>query len=89
MREAKDEIFNNEIYDGIRETEEFKKLVEDAEKYTVDELTDKVDLLYANSMKAKFAVATEKPAQRKSVGFNYSAKPNKKKQAYAGLFDKD
>ena len=89
IKAAKDEIFANAIYDGIRETEEFKQLVAEAEKYNIDELNNKVDLLYANSMKAQFAKTSDKPEQRKSVSFNYQAKPNKKKQAYAGLFNKD
>ena len=89
IKAAKDEIFANAIYDGIRETEEFKQLVADAEQYGIDELNNKVDLLYANSMKAQFAKTSDKPEQRKSVSFNYQAKPNKIKQAYAGLFNKD
>jgi hypothetical protein len=37
-------------------------------------------------MKKKFAVETEK-VEKHSVGMNFNTEPDKKKQAYAGLFD--
>lgn len=89
IKAEKDAIFESVDYDEIRESDEFKTLMSEMDQYSVDELKTRADLLYAASMKKKFAVEPNKPAQRKSVGFNYSAKPNKKKQAYAGLFDKD
>ena len=38
-------------------------------------------------MKKKFNFEVEKPENKNSVGINLNEKPNKKKQAYAGLFD--
>ena len=89
IKAEKDALFANEEYDEIRESDEFKALMSEMDNYSVDELRVKADLLYAASMKAKFALTPEKSEKRKSVGFNYQAKPNKKKQAYAGLFNKD
>lgn len=68
---------------------EIQALESEIDNYSVEDLKVKADLLYAASMKKKFAVVSDKPQKRNSVGFNYQAKPNKKKKAYAGLFDKD
>lgn len=89
IKAEKDEIFASEEYDEIRESDEFKALMSEMDNYSVEDIKVKADLLYAASMKKKFAVEANKPEKRKSVGFNYQAKPNKKKQAYAGLFNKD
>ena len=88
IKAEKDAIFESTDYDEIRDSDEFKTLMSEMDQYSVDELKTKADLLYAASMKKKFAVESNKTEKRKSVGFNYQAKPNKKKQAYAGLFDK-
>lgn len=80
----KDEIFANEIYDGIRESDEFKTLVNDAEKYSVKEIQDKCDLLFAaNEKKIKFAAKNKKSH---SISFNFNKKEDKKVSAYGNLF---
>lgn len=86
IKAEKDAIFESVEYAEIKESDEFKVLIADADKYSVEELKVKADLLFAASMKKKFAVETEK-VEKHSVGMNFNAKPNKKKQAYAGLFD--
>lgn len=87
LKAEKDAVLEAAEYAEIKETDEFKALIADADKYTVEELKIKADLLFAASMKKKFAVETEKVEEKHSVGMNFNAKPNKKKQAYAGLFD--
>lgn len=82
----KEAVFASADYANICESDEFKALVNDADKYSVDELKVKCDLLYAASMKKKFAVENKELEKKHSVGINFNAKPNKKKQAYAGLF---
>lgn len=79
----KDAIFESAEYAEIKDSDEFKALITDADKYSVDELKVKADLLFAASMKKKFSFEPEK---KNSVGINLNAKPNKKKEAYAGLF---
>ena len=81
----KDEILESAEYAEIKDSEEFKALIADAEKYSVDELKVKADLIFAAAMKKKFNFET-KP-EKKSVGINFNAEPDKKKQAYSGLFD--
>lgn len=80
----KDEIFANEAYDAIRGSEEFKALMSEADKYSVEELQNKCDLVFAASMKAQFAAKGQKPH---SISFNF-AKKEEKKKAYGNLFDK-
>lgn len=85
LKVQKDAILESAEYSEIKDSEEFKALVADAEKYSVDELKVKADLIFAAAMKKKFNF--EAKPEKKSVGINFNAKPNKKKQAYAGLFD--
>lgn len=87
QKTAKDAIFADEAYDNIRESDEFKALVVDAEKYSVEEIQNKCDLLFAaNEKKIKFAAKDKKPH---SLGFNFNKKEDKKTSAYGNLFKKD
>lgn len=83
----KDAIFDNEVYDDIRESDEFKALIKDAAKYSIDEIQNKCDLLFAaNVKKMQFATKDKKPH---SLGFNFNKKEDKKTSAYGNLFKKD
>lgn len=87
IKAKKDEIFANEVYDGIRESDEFKTLVNDAEKYSVEEIQDRCDLLFAaNEKKIKFAAKDKKSH---SISFNFNKKEDKKVSAYGNLFKND
>ena len=88
LKAEKDAIFASSEYDEIRESDEFKQIVSNAEKYTVDEIKVKADLLFAASMKKKFSFEA-KPVKQNSVGVHFNAKPDEKKQAYGGLFEND
>lgn len=88
LHAEKEAIFDSAEYDEIRESDEFKQLVGDAAKYTVDEIKVKADLLFAASMKKKFSFEA-KPEKKNTVGMHFNAKPSKKKQAYGGLFEND
>ena len=89
LKAEKAAIFESEEYAEINDTEEFKALVNDANKYSVDELRVECDLLFAASMKKKFNFESEAHQKNHSVGIKIDKKPDKKKQAYAGLFDED
>lgn len=88
LKAEKDAILNSAEYAEVADSDEFKKLVSEMDNYSVDEIKVKADLLFAASMKKKFSFEANKAEEKKSVGINFSAKPDKKKQAYAGLFDK-
>ena len=85
LKVQRDAILESAEYAEIKDSEEFKALVADAEKYSVDELKVKADLIFAAAMKKKFNF--EAKPEKKSVGINFNAEPDKKKTAYAGLFD--
>ena len=80
-------VLESAEYADIKESDEFKALISEMDNYSVDELKVKADLLFAASMKKKFNFEVETEKKPHSVGINFNAKPNKKKQAYAGLFD--
>lgn len=87
LKSEKTAVLESAEYADIKESDEFKALVAEMDNYSVDELKVKADLLFAASMKKKFNFEVEVEKKPHSVGINFNAKPNKKKQAYAGLFD--
>ena len=87
LKVQKDAILESAEYTEIKDSDEFKTLVADAEKYSVDELKIKADLIFAAAMKKKFSFEAE--PKKKSVGINFNVKPSKRKIAYAGLFDNE
>lgn len=86
LKAEKEAVFNSVEYANIKDSDEFKSLISDMDKYSVEEIKTKADLLFAASMKKKFNFASEKQ-EKKSVGMNFNEKPNNKKQAYKGLFN--
>ena len=87
IKAKKDSIFADEAYNDIRESDDFKALMNDAENYSVEEIQNKCDLLFAaNEKKIKFAANKNKPH---SISFNFSKKEDKKASAYGNLFKND
>ena len=83
----KEAVLYSAEYSEIKDSDEFKALVNDMDKYTVDELKVKADLLFAAAMKKKFNFEAKDEKKPKSVGINFNTKSGKRKQAYSGLFD--
>ena len=87
IKAKKDSIFADEAYNDIRESDDFKSLMNDAEKYSVEEIQNKCDLLFAaNEKKIKFSANKNKSH---SISFNFSKKEDKKASAYGNLFKND
>ena len=86
IKAAKDAVLESAEYAEIKDSDEFKALVSDAEKYSVEEIKTKADLLFAAEMKKKLNFEANKPEVKHSVGINFNKKPSKKDQAYGGLF---
>ena len=86
LKAEKTAVLESVEYADIKESDEFKVLVAEMDNYSVDELKVKADLLFAASMKKKFNFEVKVDNKSHSVGIDFNAKPNKKKQAYAGLF---
>lgn len=80
-------VLESAEYAEIKDSDEFKALASDMGKYSVEEIKVKADLLFAAAMKKKFSFEAHTEKKPNSVGINFSAEPDKKKQAYAGLFD--
>ena len=86
IKAEKDAVLESVEYAEIKETEEFKALVAEAENLSVDEIKVKADLIFAASMKKKFSFAVKTSEQQHSLTSNLNAKPDMEAQAYAGLF---
>ena len=87
LRAEKDAVFASAEYDEIRESNEFKALMSNMDAYSVDELKVHADLLFAASMKKKYNFEAKQP-KKGAVSMNFNVEPDKKKEAYAGLFNK-
>ena len=90
LKNQKDAIFARDEYSVLADDEAFKTLVADAEKYSVEEIETKADVIFAKFVKANGEYsAKNEPNKPHTIGLNFNAKPSKKKTAYSGLFDKD
>ena len=86
LKAEKDAVLARVEYECLNENADFRKLVEDEELYSVDEIVTKADLILAAHVKANgtFSVKAEdnKP---KTIGLNFNAKESKK-NPYGNLF---
>lgn len=90
LKNKKDSIFAREEYSVLAEDEAFKTLISDAEKYSVEEIETKADVIFAKFVKTSGEYSAKNESKKvNTIGFNFNAKPSKKKQAYGGLFAKD
>lgn len=91
LKAQKDTIFARKEYSSIVETKAFKKLIEDSKDYTLEECEQRANSILedCNDYIANFAIQDTGANKPKTLGFNFNAKPSKKKQAYCGLFEKD
>jgi hypothetical protein len=89
LKAQKDAIFAKAEYNCLAENEEFAALKADAEKYSVEEISMKSDLIFAAHMKStmEFSANPEEAAKSNVVGFNFNGK-EKSKKPYGNLFDK-
>ena len=88
LKAKKDAIFTREEYSVLVEDEAFKALIDDAEKFSVEEVEVKAKSIFADYVikTGEFSAQAE-TKKSKTLGFNLETKENKKKKAYGGLFD--
>ena len=86
IKAEKEAVLDSAEYAEIKETDEFKALISEMDKYSVEEIKVKADLLFADSMKKKFNFESATEKKNHSVGINFNAKPSKKKP-YGKLFN--
>ena len=88
LKAKKDAIFARDEYSVLADDEAFKTLVADAEKYSVEELDVKADVLFAKFVKANGEYSVKPEIKKsKALGLNFNEKTDKKKKAYGNLFD--
>ena len=89
LKAQKEAVFDSEEYSVLTDDAAFKALVADMDKYSVDELKVKADLIFAAHMKStmEFSSKDESAKILKVIGFNFN-KTEEKKSPYGRLFDK-
>jgi hypothetical protein len=82
QREA---ILSDAKFETIADTEAFKALVAQMDRYSVAELEKEAKVILADNYSAQFSVETDKKS-RKTIGFSL-ADPDKTEKPYGNLFD--
>ena len=89
----KAEVFEDVSYSEYLETEEFKSLIADKDKYSVDELKDKAEIAFAKCVKknGKFAVKEDSdlPVKTNRHVFSKASSKDKKSKPYGNIFGKN
>ena len=87
LQAQKDQVFAKKSYEKLAGIEAFEELKKNAANFSVDEVIEKVKLIYADFMEQNEAPEVEtQPA--KVMGFNFNKKETKK-SPYGNLFNKD
>lgn len=89
VKAQKTEILDKAEYECLAENKDFAQLRTDMDKYSVEEVSTKADLIFAAHMKStmEFSVKDEGKKAPKVLGFSVDVKKEKKKKAYGNLFD--
>lgn len=90
LHSQREAALSAEEYSVLKDNEDFKVLISEMDKFSVEELKVKADLIFAAHMKTvgAFSTQTEDGSNKpKVMGFNLGTKEPKKKKAYGKLFD--
>ena len=88
IRAQKTDILDKVEYECLVDNKEFVQLRTDMDKYSVEEVSTKADLIFAAHMKTTMEFAAKDETKKpKVLGFNAETKKEKKKKAYGNLFD--
>lgn len=83
----KEAIFADESYANYLETDEFKSLIEDKDKYSVEELKEKAELAFAKCVRKNGSFSLNEPATQTKKHGLFSTKKTDEKKPYGNLFD--
>lgn len=88
VKAQKDEVLSREEYSEIADSDEFKALISDVDKYSVEELEVKCDLLFAAHEKAKHKTFAAENSGKKptAMKFSVSTVDETNKKPYGDLF---
>ena len=89
IKAQKNEILDKAEYECLADNTDFAQLRTDMEKYSVEEISTKADLIFAAHMKStmEFSAKDDDKKKPKVLGFSVETKNEKKKKAYGKLFD--
>lgn len=88
IKAQKTEILDKAEYECLVDNKDFVQLRTDMNKYSVEEVSTKADLIFAAHMKSTMEFAAKDETKKpKVLGFSGDAKKEKKKKAYGNLFD--
>ena len=89
IKAKKTDILDKAEYECLTENAEFAQLRTDMDKYSVEEISTKADLIFAAHMKSamEFSAKDDGKKSPKVLGFSVDAKKEKKKKAYGNLFN--
>ena len=90
IKSQKDAIFAKKEYECLAENVEFKALVTDADKFSVEEIESKAKAIFADHVisTGTFSANIEETKKTKTLGLNFNKKETKK-SPYGNLFNKD
>ena len=88
VKAQKTEILDKAEYECLVENAEFAQLRADMDKFSVDEISTKADLIFAAHMKSKMEFSAKNEDKKKPMVLGFGANTKKeKKKAYGKLFD--
>jgi len=88
IKEKKNAILSRDEYAILAEDDAFKALKSEMDKYSVEDLEIKADVIFAKFVKANGDFASkDKEKKPMVIGFGLQKKEDKKKKAYGKLFD--
>ena len=84
----KTDVLDKAEYECLAENAEFTQLRADMDKFSVEEISTKADLIFAAHMKSKMEFSAKDEGKKKPavLGFAVNAAQDKKKKAYGNLF---
>lgn len=88
IKSQKDDILAKEAYSILSENDDFKTLVKEADKFSVEEVEAKAKAIFADHVinAGTFSVKKEEKKAPKTIGVNFEKKEEEKKP-YGNLFD--
>jgi hypothetical protein len=88
IKTQKAEILDKAEYECLAENKDFAQLRTDMDKFSVEEISTKADLIFAAHMKTtmEFSAKDEGKKKPQVIGFSVDTKKDKKKKAYGNLF---
>jgi hypothetical protein len=89
LHSQREAVLGADEYSVLAENKDFKTLVDNMDKYSVEELKVKADLIFAAHIKStgEFSVKKNDTDKPNVIGFNVNVKGTKKAKAYGSLFD--